>query len=239
MQSLDFKNIYQRAFEKLGERESNLDAIKGVKRMMSRNMTPEPLEKGILRAKHELYTFKDGTVRYDMSDIPLTHIRADELGIHVEKLLEIGYSEDIYGKPLTSEDQVVCLKVQDIVVSYDCAEYLLKTTRSIDDLLSKYYHLEPYYNAQNIEDLVGALVMGLAPHTSAGVLGRLVGFTRAAVGYAHPFFHAAKRRNCDADEDCVMLLMTGLSISQENTCRKKGGKMDAPLVLPPAWTQVR
>ena len=232
MQNLDFKNIYQRAFEKLDERESNFDVIKGVKKMMSRNMTPEPLEKGILRAKHELYTFKDGTVRYDMSDIPLTHIRADELGIQVEKLLEIGYSEDIYGKTLASGDQVVCLKVQDIVVSYDCAEYLLKTTRYIDDLLSKYYHLEPYYNAQTIEDLVGTLVMGLAPHTSAGVLGRLVGFTRAAVGYAHPFFHAAKRRNCDGDEDCVMLLMDGLiNFSREYLPDRRGGKMDAPLVL--------
>ena len=46
------------------------------------------------------------------------------------------------------------------------------------------------------EDLVGHLVIGLAPHTSAGVLARIVGFTRANVGYAHPFFHAAKRRNC-------------------------------------------
>jgi len=43
---------------------------------------------------------------------------------------------------------------------------------------------------------VGHLVIGLAPHTSAGVLARIIGFTRANVGYAHPFFHAAKRRNC-------------------------------------------
>jgi DNA polymerase II large subunit len=46
------------------------------------------------------------------------------------------------------------------------------------------------------DDLIGHLVIGLAPHTSAGVLARIVGFTRANVGYAHPFFHAAKRRNC-------------------------------------------
>jgi DNA polymerase II large subunit len=36
----------------------------------------------------------------------------------------------------------------------------------------------------------------MAPHTSAAVVGRVVGFTSAAVGYAHPYFHAAKRRNC-------------------------------------------
>ncbi|SFM58474.1 DNA polymerase II large subunit [Methanolobus profundi] len=230
MQNINFKEIYQAAFAKVGERE-NIE-VKGVKRMMSGTMTPEPLEKGILRAKHDLYTFKDGTVRYDMSDIPLTHIRADELAIGVEKLQQIGYTEDIYGNPLERDDQVVCLKVQDLVVSYDCADYLLRTTEYIDDLLVKYYGEEPYYNAKKREDLVGVMLMGLAPHTSAGVLGRLVGFTKASVGYAHPFFHAAKRRNCDGDEDCVMLLLDGLmNFSRDYLPEKRGGKMDAPLVL--------
>ncbi|WP_406661158.1 DNA polymerase II large subunit [Methanolobus sp. ZRKC3] len=230
MQNIDFKRIYQNAFENLGERES-VD-IKGVKRMMSKHMTPEPLEKGILRAKHDLFTFKDGTVRYDMSDIPLTHIRPDEIDVPFERIKELGYTEDIYGNPLERDDQVICLKVQDLVVSYDCGEYLLRTTQYIDDLLVKYYHEEPYYKAENIHDIVGILLMGLAPHTSAGVLGRLVGFTKASVGYAHPFFHAAKRRNCDGDEDCVMLLMDGLiNFSRNYLPDKRGGQMDAPLVL--------
>ncbi|WP_406657838.1 DNA polymerase II large subunit [Methanolobus sp. ZRKC2] len=230
MQNIDFKRIYQKAFERLGERD-NIE-LKGVKRMMSKHMTPEPLEKGILRAKHELFTFKDGTVRYDMSDIPLTHIRPDELGVSASKLKEIGYSEDVYGNQLEQDDQVICLKVQDLVVSYDCAEYLLRTMRYIDDLLVKYYGEEPYYKAESRDDMVGVMLMGLAPHTSAGVLGRLVGFTKASVGYAHPFFHAAKRRNCDGDEDCVMLLLDGLlNFSRDYLPEKRGGKMDAPLVL--------
>ena len=230
MQNIDFKRIYQNAFEKLGERES-VD-IKGVKRMMSRHMTPEPLEKGILRAKHDLFTFKDGTVRYDMSDIPLTHIRPDEIDVPFEKIKELGYTEDVYGNPLERDDQVICLKVQDLVVSYDCGEYLLRTTQYIDDLLVKYYGEEPFYKAETIDDIVGILLMGLAPHTSAGVLGRLLGFTKASVGYAHPFFHAAKRRNCDGDEDCVMLLMDGLiNFSRDYLPDRRGGQMDAPLVL--------
>jgi DNA polymerase II large subunit len=122
--------------------------------------------------------------------------------------------------------------VQDLVVSYDCGEYLLRITKYIDDLLVKYYHEESYYNAETIDDIVGVMLMGLAPHTSAGVLGRLIGFTKASVGYAHPFFHAAKRRNCDGDEDCVMLLMDGLmNFSRDYLPEKRGGKMDAPLVL--------
>ncbi len=232
MQKVDFKSIYDKAFEKVGERDTNIDSFKGVKKLMSRHRTPEPLEKGVLRAKHDLFTFKDGTVRYDMSDIPLTHIRPDEIGVTAQQLIDIGYSEDIHGEPLTSDDQVACLKVQDLVISYDCAEYLLRTAQYIDDLLVRYYKLDPYYNAESVDDIVGIMVMGLAPHTSAGVLGRIVGFTGASVGYAHPFFHAAKRRNCDGDEDCVMLLMDGmLNFSREFLPDKRGGQMDAPLVL--------
>ncbi|MDD2339966.1 MAG: DNA polymerase II large subunit [Methanosarcina sp.] len=228
---LDFRSIYKQAFENLGEREK-MGLIKGVKRLMNGQMTPEPLEKGILRAIHDVYIFKDGTVRYDMSDIPLTHIRADEIGITAAKLRELGYLEDIYGNPLERGDQVVCLKVQDLVISYDGAEYMLRTAKYVDDLLVKYYKVEPYYNAETIQDLVGVLLIGLAPHTSAGVLARLVGFTRASVGYAHPFFHASKRRNCDGDEDCIMLLMDGiLNFSRSYLPDKRGGKMDAPLVL--------
>ncbi len=228
---IDFKSEYQKALDNVGERD-NFDSIKGVIGLTSKNKTPEPLEKGILRAKHDIVMFKDGTVRYDLSDLPLTHIKPKELGISVSKLKEIGYVNDTYGKPLIDENQVIELKVQDIVVSKDCAEYLLKTARFIDDLLTKYYKVGAYYNINSADDLIGKLVIGLAPHTSAGVLGRLVGFTTASVGYAHPFFHAAKRRNCDGDEDCVMLLMDGLlNFSRSYLPDKRGGQMDAPLVL--------
>ncbi|WNY27676.1 DNA polymerase II large subunit [Methanolapillus ohkumae] len=229
--TIDFRPIYKEAIERLGVRD-NFDMIKGVKELMSRAKTPEPLEKGILRSLHDVYMFKDGTVRYDMSDIPLTHIRADELGITVKDLQNAGYKNDIYGRNLESGSQVVCLFVQDLVISVDCAEYLLKTTRYIDDLLVRYYGVEPYYKCERREDLIGTLVIGLAPHTSAGVLGRLIGFTSASVGFAHPYFHASKRRNCDGDEDCVMLLLDGmLNFSRSYLPDKRGGQMDAPLVL--------
>ncbi|MBU4222523.1 MAG: hypothetical protein KKA10_13085, partial [Euryarchaeota archaeon] len=192
---IDFKSECLLALKNLGERD-NLVSIKGVLGLTSKNKTPEPLEKGILRAKHGIVMFKDGTVRYDLSDMPLTHIKPKEIGVPVAKLRELGYDKDVYGKPLVDENQILELKVQDIVVSKDCGEYLLKTAGFIDDLLTKYYKVDPYYNISSISELIGKLVIGLAPHTSAGVLGRLVGFTTASVGYAHPFFHAAKRRNC-------------------------------------------
>ena len=208
---IDFLSEYQMALDKVGERD--VYKPKGVLGLTSKNKTPEPLEKGVLRAKHDVVMFKDGTVRYDLSDMPLTHIKPGELGVSVLKFKELGYINDTYGNPLVDENQILELKVQDIVVSKDCAEYLLKTARFIDDLLTRYYKVEPYYNIDKIDDLIGKLVIGLAPHTSAGVLARLVGFTTASVGYGHPFFHAAKRRNCfQGDEKLLVQKRDGFEL---------------------------
>lgn len=228
--SVDIKKLYYAALERLGEREP--ETLKGVMGLSSRDKTPEPLEKGILRAKHGVNIFKDGTVRYDLSDLPLTHFRPDEIGASLQKLKELGYTEDTNGQPLQRNDQVCELKVQDIILSYDGGEYLLKVAQFVDELLVKHYGLQPYYNAQSSDDLIGTLMVGLAPHTSAGVLCRLIGYTTASAGFGHPFFHAAKRRNCDGDEDCVMLLMDSLlNFSMSYLPEKRGGKMDAPLVM--------
>ncbi|MFP4188877.1 MAG: LAGLIDADG family homing endonuclease, partial [Halobacteriales archaeon] len=123
--------------------------------------------------------------------------------VSVERLHEMGYEKDEDGEPLRDGEQVVELKPQDVVLSRDSAEHLTRVADFVDDLLDQYYGVEPYHELDGTDDLVGELVMGLAPHTSAGVLGRVVGFTDASVGYAHPFFHAAKRRNCFAPDTKV------------------------------------
>ncbi|AFC99234.1 DNA polymerase, archaeal type II, large subunit [Methanocella conradii HZ254] len=228
---IDLKGIYTSTMDSLGVR-GGFEILKGVQGLISSEKTPEPLEKGVLRALHGVYVFKDGTVRYDLSDVPLTHFRPRELGLSIEKLKELGYEKDVQGRPPESLDQVFELKVQDVILSHDCSSYLIKVAGFIDDMLEKLYGLPRFYNVTREEDLVGHLVIGLAPHTSAGVLGRIIGFTGASAGYAHPFFHAAKRRNCDGDEDCVMLLMDGLiNFSRSYLPDRRGGKMDAPLVL--------
>jgi DNA polymerase II large subunit len=182
---LDLKTRYASAFANLGERD-NLQSFKGVQGMISKDKSPESLEKGILRAKHGVFVFKDGTVRYDLTDLPLTHFSAEEIGVDIDTLKRIGYECDINGLPLTDKSQILDLRVQDIILSIDAGEYLLRVSHFIDDLLVKYYGGVAYYNASKRNDLIGRLVIGLAPHTSAGVLGRLIGFTRASVGYAHP-----------------------------------------------------
>ncbi|MHA1319677.1 MAG: DNA polymerase II large subunit, partial [Promethearchaeota archaeon] len=50
--------------------------------------------------------------------------------------------------------------------------------------------------------------------------------------YAHPFWHAAKRRNCDGDEDGIMLLLDPLlNFSRYYLPSRIGGRMDATLVI--------
>jgi DNA polymerase II large subunit len=229
-QVVDVRALLSRAARNL--HEGHLPEIKGVQGMMSRHRTPEALEKGILRAKHGVFVFKDGTARFDMTDAPVTHVRPSEISVTVERMLKLGYENDYTGAPLENPEQLVELRPQDIVVSQSCGHYLLQVSRFLDEMLVKLYGMEPFYNATCPDDLVGQLIIGLAPHTSAGVLGRLLGYTNALVGYAHPFFHAAKRRNCDGDEDCIMLLLDGLlDFSESFLPVKRGGRMDAPLVL--------
>jgi DNA polymerase II large subunit len=230
--TIDVNEEYRSALENVGERENAFDVLKGVQGLSSKHKVPEPIEKGILRAKNGVSSFKDGTVRYDMTDLPVTSVRARELDISVGQLRSLGYETDIHGEPLTHEDQLVELRVQDVVLSDGAAEHMMRTADFVDDLLEQYYGLERYYEIETRDDLVGELVFGMAPHTSAAVIGRVIGFTSAAVGYAHPYFHAAKRRNCDGDEDCVMLLMDGLiNFSKTFLPNQRGGKMDAPLVM--------
>ncbi|MDD5420438.1 MAG: DNA polymerase II large subunit, partial [Methanomicrobiaceae archaeon] len=194
--TINVKSEYAQALERLGMRDNAIQLVKGVKGLISRERPVEAIEKGILRAAKGLYVFKDGTSRYDMIDLPLTHVRADEIGVSVEVLRRLGYTRDIHGEELVREDQVFELMHQDILISEGCAEWMIRVAGFIDELLERFYGCEPFYRVQEKADLVGHLVMGLAPHTSAGVLARVIGFSKANVGYAHPFFHAAKRRNC-------------------------------------------
>lgn len=192
-QEVEIKNLLRRAVEKVGDTPKEL---KGVIGMTSAYKIPEPLEKGILRSRHGVYVFKDGTTRFDATDAPLTHFTPAEVGVEVARLKELGYTKDYRGEPLRTSDQVLELKCQDVIIPDEAGEYLLRTSQFIDDLLVKFYGLRPYYNAKVREDLVGHLIVGLAPHTSAAILGRIIGFTKAKTCYAHPYFHAAKRRNC-------------------------------------------
>ena len=206
--------------------------VKCAKKLVSKDQTPEPIEKGILRARHGLPVFRDGTIRFDMSDVPVTHFTPEEIGVDWDSLRRLGYSHDCYGKELTSDSQLLELFPQDFIVARNAADYFVRAAQFIDDLLVRYYGVEPFYHVEKPDDLIGHLICALAPHTSGGVLSRIIGWSNSSGGYAHPLFHAAKRRNCDGDEDAIMLLMDGLlNFSREILPANRGGQMDAPLVL--------
>lgn len=216
------------------------DLIKGVRGTSNKDHVPEHLLKGILRAKHNIFVNKDGTTRYDMIELPITHFKPREIGTGIEELKGLGYIKDINGRELVQDDQILEIMPQDIILpacpdSTDepADEVLFRVTNYLDDVLQKMYGLEQYYNLKSKKELVGHLVIGLAPHTSAGTVGRIIGFSKTQGMYAHPLFHAAMRRNCDGDESCVILLVDALlNFSRSFLPDKRGSRtMDAPLVL--------
>ena len=161
---LDVGERYREALDRVGEREAAFEILKGVKGLTSANKTPEPMEKGVLRAKHGVSAFKDGTVRYDMTDLPVTAVRPEELDVTAEDFRELGYQTDIDGDPLRFDEQLVELKVQDVVLSDGAADHLLRTADFVDDLLTEFYDLPAFYEVEERSDLVGELVFGMAPH---------------------------------------------------------------------------
>ncbi len=215
-QVIDIKRYFSSALKQL-KTNHYPDLIKGVRGTASKDHIPEHLIKGILRAKHTVYVNKDGTIRCDMSELPLTHFKPKEIHTPVLKLKELGYEQDIYGKELTNEDQIIEIKPQDVILPA-CSEaldepiidVLYRVSLFVDELLEKLYGLPPYYNLKNKHDLTGHLVLALAPHISAGMVGRIIGFSNTQGFIAHPLFHAALRRDCFV-YDTMILIYDGIT----------------------------
>ncbi|MFH0922814.1 MAG: DNA polymerase II large subunit, partial [Candidatus Micrarchaeota archaeon] len=221
-QKIDLPMLFDNAVKRVSFKPTD---FKGVVGLISAGKVPEQLEKGILRAKHGLSVFRDGTCRYDATEIPCTHFIPAEIGITVEKARELGYECD-------DANQLLELKAQDIILAKHASDYLLRVARFTDDLLVENYGLPAFYNTTSSDSLIGQLLIAIAPHTSAGIVCRLIGFTEVRGILAHPYLHCACRRNADGDELCVMMLLDGfLNFSKQFLPETRGGKMDAPLVL--------
>jgi DNA polymerase II large subunit len=208
--------------------------IKGVRGLSSGSKYAEPIEKGALRSKHEIYVYKDGTARVDVTNAPLTHFRPSNIHTEVSTLRSLGYDVDKDGRPLVDVDQLVALKPQDVVIPENTARDLLRVASFVDDELETVYGLPRFYNVKTVDDLRGKVVVGLAPHTSVGVAARVIGFSNAQVCFANPCWHSAKRRDCDGDGDSVLLLLDiFLNFSVEYIPTQIGGLMDTPLLIQP------
>jgi DNA polymerase II large subunit len=199
---IDINSLFKSALDNAGI-SIFPDLIKGVKGTSNKDHVPEHILKGVLRAKHGIFVNKDGTTRYDMIELPITHFKPKEIGTSIERLIELGYDRDIHSKALTHPEQVLEIKPQDIILpsSQDtndeaADDTLFQVANYVDDLLENLYRLPRYYNLKTKKDIIGHLIIGLAPHTSAGTIGRVIGFSKTQGMFTHPLFHAAMRRNC-------------------------------------------
>ncbi len=224
---VDLKNEIEAAEKNLGTK--SFSPLKGVKGLTNANKQPENIAKGILRQKYGLQIYRDGTIRFDATNMPITAFPLNLISSKIEVLNELGYSSEELssGKPIP-------IFVQDVILPKKGAIYLLKVSRFIDELLEKFYKLPSFYNAKKEEDLIGQLIVGIAPHTSVAVIGRIIGFSDSQVCLAHPFWHSAKRRDCDGDADSISLLLDILlNFSLSYIPSQIGGLMDTPLLLQP------
>jgi len=237
---IDSKEYFESAVKHLSYEPYELPPlIKGVRGTSNDEHDIEHLAKGILRAKFNLAVNKDGTVRYDGTEIPLTHFKPYEIGTSIELLHRLGYTHDIYGSLLERDDQFLELRPHDVVlpacsVTQDekADDVFLNIASFVDEELERFYKLPRYYNLKKREDLIGHLVACMAPHNCAGVIGRIIGFTELQGIVASPYMHAAMRRDCDGDEAAVMMLMDVLlNFSKKFLPSHRGGTQDAPLVL--------
>ena len=225
-------NIIELVEQATARTRMNPEDVKGTTGLMSELRIPEKLEKGIIRAHHEISVFKDGTCRFDATNTPITHFYPHEIGTSVEKLVEMGYKKDAFGNDLKDDHQLVELLPHDMIVSERALKYMTRVAKFIDDELRLLYNHESYYNLKEDRDIVGHLVIELSPHTSCGIASRIIGTTKAHVCYAHPYLFAASRRDADGDENAIMLLMDGLiNFSRFYLPKTRGGQMDAPLVM--------
>ena len=219
--------------EKVGIRAQ--EPFKGVKELINQEKIAEPLEKGLIRQSLDLTVFKDGTVRFDATNSPLTHFKPAWIGTSIEKIKELGYSHDVNGAPIENPEQIIELRMQDVIIPNESAKYLVSVCKYIDLQLTKFYGKSSFYKVRQPEDLVGHLIVGLAPHTSVGIVGRIIGFAETNVCFATPIWHSAKRRDADGDADSIMLLMDSLlNFSRLFLSDKIGGLMDAPLLIQPS-----
>ncbi|MBT4136035.1 DNA polymerase II large subunit [archaeon] len=201
---IDMKHYYDNARGKLNYLKTDVPVlIKGPKTTSSGEHNIERLEKGMLRAKYGLCVNKDGTIRYDMTEMPLSHFKPCEIEVSVEKLKELGYYKDCFGNELVSDEQILELKPHDVLLPCNekCGDekaddVFVNICKFMDDLLVKVYGLEPFFNVKTRSDLIGHLCVCMAPHNCAGVISRIIGFCKVQGLMGSPYIHAAMRRDC-------------------------------------------
>jgi len=129
--------------------------VKGVRGTSSAEHNMENLCKGFLRARYNLQVNKDGTIRFDATELPLVSFKPKEIFVSIEKLKELGYDKDIYGNNLTDENQIIELMPHDVILPSSAEsideradDVFIRVCNFVDSLLTDFYGLKSFYNVK-------------------------------------------------------------------------------------------
>ncbi|MEM3833121.1 MAG: hypothetical protein QW128_05960 [Thermoprotei archaeon] len=167
----------------------------------------EIIEKGILRSLNNVSVSSDGIIKIRITNAPLTHFRPKDISASVQRLKSLGYNYDADGNELVNENQVIRLFPYDVILPKHVGELLLNVAKFVDSELQNIYKLPLFYYASDLYELIGHLIIGFAPNSRVGVIGRIIGFSESDVLYAHPSWHASKGRLCNGQEDYIALAL--------------------------------
>jgi DNA polymerase II large subunit len=85
---------------------------------------------------------------------------------------------------------------------------------------------------RTFNNVAGLIIVGISPTSQIGVIGRVIGYTKNNVLYAHPIWHLLKSRQCNGVSDSITLLLDVLvNFSREFIPAFHGGTLDTPTVL--------
>jgi len=210
----------------------DIQKVKGVNLLDNQYGISEPILKGILRAKHQLYVFKDGTTRYSFTNSPIRTFTPKEIHTSIEELVHFGYTHDILGEDLTHDEQLIEIFPYDVIINKKGFQFLFAQSKFLDDELVDLYDSAPYYRLRTSDNVAGLIIVGISPTSQVGVIGRVIGYTKNNVLYAHPLWHHLKSRQCNGVSDSITLLLDVLvNFSRDFIPAFHGGSLDTPTIL--------
>ncbi|MHA1512650.1 MAG: hypothetical protein ACTSRJ_01120 [Candidatus Hodarchaeales archaeon] len=222
--------MFNSAFKKA--KTLDIQKVKGVISLDNQYGISEPMIKGILRAKHQIHVFKDGTSRYSFTNNPIRTFTPKEIHTSIEELEHFGYTHDILGEDLTHDEQLLEIFPYDVVINKKGLQFLFAQSKFLDDELVYLYDSAPYYRLRTFNNVAGLIIVGISPTSQIGVIGRVIGYTKNNVLYAHPIWHLLKSRQCNGVSDSITLLLDVLvNFSREFIPAFHGGTLDTPTVL--------
>jgi DNA polymerase II large subunit len=167
----------------------------------------ERLEKAILRQKHNIKVSIDGVTKFYIRNLPLKFFKANQISVDKDILLKLGYHEDIFGNELKSNDQILSIKPQDVIISYKLADQLRRVADFIDETLTSLYQQEAFFQIKSIDDLIGHLIVGIPQNNECGIVGRIIGFTNLDACFSSTQWSTFTKGISQNNEYAIMLLL--------------------------------